>query len=109
MEHGSTALLSEPLLEEERPPSPTLILGESVDISSVAELRRRFLAMLEDSESAVVDCRQVERIDTAGAQLLLGFQRHSEQTGKQVAWVGNLQPVSKAAASLGLERELRQS
>jgi anti-anti-sigma regulatory factor len=56
-----------------------------------------------------LDASQVEKVDAAGIQALLGGRRVLEQSGKQLSWTG-ISPQLKAAAQLlGLAEALELS
>lgn len=55
----------------------------------------------------MVDGSAVERVDTAGLQLLLAFVNDHEQKGRRVAWTDSSAELRRAAARLGLAESLR--
>jgi ABC-type transporter Mla MlaB component len=75
-------------------------------VESVA-LKDGLLALLESPAPVTLEINAVQRIDTAGMQLLTAFVRERESQGRQVRWRGSAPALSAAAALLGLAAVLR--
>jgi len=68
-----------------------------------AEAFKLVLAAAEDSSGDfVIDGSAVERIDTAGLQLLLGFAARLKLTERRLVWQGVSPALRQGAAQLGL-------
>ena len=63
-----------------------------------AELARR----LDEPERVIVDVSALQRIDTAGLQLLAAFVRDRRTAGRAVEWRGRAAALDTAAGLLGL-------
>jgi phospholipid transport system transporter-binding protein len=63
-----------------------------------AELARR----LDESGPVTMDVTALQRIDTAGLQLLAAFVRDRRTAGRSVAWRGRAAALEAAASLLGL-------
>ncbi|MCX4025271.1 STAS domain-containing protein [Endozoicomonas sp. SM1973] len=55
--------------------SGTITLGESVDIRQIEQLHNELNEDIEQNDSLIVDCSQVQSIDTAGLQLIIACQQ----------------------------------
>jgi phospholipid transport system transporter-binding protein len=58
------------------------------------------------SGEVLVDGSAVERVDTAGLQLLLAFVQHQATQGRKVSWTSASDALDRAAARLGLAASL---
>ena len=67
-----------------------------------SDLARR----LDEREAVVVDVSALQRIDTAGLQLLAAFVRDRRVAGRTVQWRGRAAALDTAAALLGLSAML---
>jgi ABC-type transporter Mla MlaB component len=64
-----------------------------------AELERR----VDESDTVTVDVTALQRIDTAGLQLLAAFVRDRRTAGRSIAWRGRAAALEAAASLLGLD------
>ncbi len=71
-------------------------------ISAVEQLRALLLQRIEEPEALRLDATAVERIDTAGLQLLIAFLRDRKARQAKVIWVGCSDPLLRAAQTLGV-------
>ncbi|MFN7952422.1 MAG: STAS domain-containing protein [bacterium] len=77
-----------------------------VDLDCASSLREQLLAALAGGDSVTLDCAAVERIDTAGAQVLLAFLADMGAKGSSVRW-SEVGPAARASvARLGLTARL---
>jgi len=65
-------------------PECSAVLGASFTIYEAAEAKALLLAALVKSEILEVDLSRVDRIDTAGVQLLILLKREAVAAGKQM-------------------------
>ena len=80
-------------------------LGPALSINEVVELK----AMFDDvpgEDVIVIGLSAVEKVDTAGIQLLLAFQQQAENFGQQVEWKAPSEVLKRAAENLGLADRL---
>jgi anti-anti-sigma factor len=68
----------------EREGKRAIVLEGAIDIFFAADLRQAALALLEDGEDLAVDCKKLDRLDTATLQVLLALKRELEQRGKKL-------------------------
>lgn len=83
----------------------TLVLT-SPTIRTVTEFQAELAERLDDSGAVQIDGAAVERIDTAGLQLLAAFVRELGGESRAVEWVGCSVGLRRAATALGLETAL---
>ncbi len=73
-----------------------------VDLASASSLREQLLAALAAGGPVTLRCADVERIDTAGAQVLLAFLADLAAKGSKPEW-RDVGPAARASvARLGL-------
>ena len=63
--------------------------------------------LLDDSGVVTLDVSAVQRIDTAGLQVITTFVRERESHGRQVEWRGTAPALAAAAKLLGLSAFLK--
>jgi anti-anti-sigma regulatory factor len=72
-----------------------------------AEAFKVALTAAEDSSGDfIVDATAVERIDTAGLQLLLGFTARLKLMERRLVWEGVSPVLRQGAAQLGIDQAL---
>jgi anti-anti-sigma regulatory factor len=59
-----------------------------------------------DGDPVVVDGSAVERIDTAGLQLLVAFARRQKEAGRRLHWEAASPALLSGSARLGLNEAL---
>jgi ABC-type transporter Mla MlaB component len=80
----------------------SLILAPDCTVAEADALKSELAARLQASEPVTVDVSAVQRIDTAGLQLLAAFVRDRRTAGRVVAWRGRAPVLDAAAGLLGL-------
>ena len=86
-------------------PSSVVVLT-SPTIRTITALQSELAERLDDSGSVQIDATAVDRVDTAGLQLLAAFVRDLRAEMRTVEWVGCSDALRKTAAALGLEAAL---
>lgn len=92
----------------ERPAAPAdkgprrVVLGNSCTIEDVAQLRTDLIEHLETNRPVIIDATRLERIDTAGAQLLAAFAIDCLERGTAFAWKPRPAVLEEAIRLLGL-------
>lgn len=81
-------------------------IGKNVEISTVASLHERMLKAIDKSNSIDLKAEAVERIDSAGLQLILSFRRELQQSGGDLTWKHPSDKLRDAANLLGMSEEL---
>ena len=79
---------SAPSAVDPAPAGHPVTLGERLTIESAAELRERLQAVLGDGASLRIDAHAVERVDTAGLQVLASLQKTLQARGGGLQWEG---------------------
>jgi anti-anti-sigma factor len=77
-------------------------LTGALDINTVEEVRKVFLAHLEQSPSIVVDLSSIESCDAAGAQLLFALEKSAECAGKPFTVLSVSEAFERDCANLGI-------
>lgn len=71
-------------------------------VADASSLKSDLAKLLDQSGIVTLDISAVQRIDTAGLQVIAVFIRERESQGRKVQWRGHAPAVSNAAALLGL-------
>lgn len=83
--------------------APAVTLGANCCVKDAVALKSSLCAVVETSDSVVLDAAAVERVDTATMQLLCAFVRERAAHGRGVVWHGVPSALSDAARLLGLQ------
>jgi phospholipid transport system transporter-binding protein len=86
--------------------SSALVLT-SPTIRTINSLQTELAERLDESDAVQIDAAAVDRVDTAGLQLLAAFVRDLREQARPVEWVGCSDSMRKAALALGLHEALR--
>ena len=84
-----------------------LALSADCTVAESAALKSDLLQNLALPTPVTLDIGSVQRIDTAGIQLIAAFVREREALGLQVHWSGSAPAFSSAARLLGVASVLR--
>lgn len=84
------------------PPPPAHALGTELTIRNAAEVRARLAPLVEAGGPVVLDAGGLERVDTAGLQLLCAFVQSLAAAGHGVSWKAASPALANAATALGL-------
>ena len=79
-----------------------LKLEASCTLRDSIDMQFQLLAVDFGDSDVVVDGSAVERIDTAGLQLLLSFVKHQAGRGKPVQWTGASPELVRGSQLLGI-------
>lgn len=82
-------------------------LPSVMDISAVAELKRRLSEFLTATEPVVIDAAEVERVDGSSLQLLLAFQQQANVLGLDLTWQSASEELKASAQLMGLTESLK--
>ncbi len=77
-------------------------LDADVAISGAAELKGRLLRLLETPGAVSIDASNVQRIDTAGLQLLCAFRKSLNEAGRALEWTAPSPAFTDGADRVGL-------
>jgi ABC-type transporter Mla MlaB component len=76
-------------------------------VADASSLKAGLAKLLDDTDTVTLDISAVQRIDTAGLQLIATFVREREAGGRQVRWQGTAPVLATAAQLLGLDSLLK--
>ena len=82
--------------------SGVLILSADCTVAASAALKADLLEALPHRRPVTLDIASVQRIDTAGIQLVTAFVRERESLGLHVEWRGTAPAFTSAARLLGV-------
>lgn len=72
-------------------------------VSEAAALKSRLARLISERRPVALDIGRVERVDTAGMQLIAAFVRDRRRQGLAIEWHGRSATLSAAARLLGLD------
>jgi anti-anti-sigma regulatory factor len=78
-------------------------LAAECTIADASQLKSGLEKLLNDTEVVILDISAVQRIDTAGIQVITAFIRERESQGRQCQWQGQAPAVTAAIKLLGLD------
>lgn len=85
-----------------QPVSTTLTLAAECLVSRAATLKEELGALVEEPQTVTLDVSSLQRIDTAGLQVITAFVRERATHGRAIAWHGTAPVLVTAAQLLGL-------
>lgn len=83
-------------------PAGVFVLSADCTVAASGALKAGLLEMLREPQPVTLDIASVQRIDTAGIQLIAAFVRERESLGLQVGWRGAASAFTSAARLLGV-------
>jgi anti-anti-sigma regulatory factor len=83
-----------------------LILEPGCTLGDALEMQFNLLTADCSRPEVVIDGSQVERIDTAGLQLLVGFAKEQKNAGRALRWRGTSAALLRCSRTLGLHEVL---
>jgi ABC-type transporter Mla MlaB component len=87
---------------EHKTGSGSFSIAAECTVADASSLKASLAKLLDDSGVVTLDVSAVQRIDTAGLQVIATFIRERESQGRQVQWHGHAPALSNAARLLGL-------
>jgi anti-anti-sigma factor len=84
-----------------------LDLGKVLTIAQVADWRQKLVGVFDLREPIVVNGGDIEKIDSAGLQLLVALMKEAEATGAKIEWKAASDLLKQNATQLGLNGVLR--
>jgi ABC-type transporter Mla MlaB component len=79
-----------------------LTLAAECMVSEATSLKERLAALLDEPQPVTLDVAALQRIDTAGLQVITAFVRERGASGRAVEWQGTAPVLTTAAQLLGL-------
>lgn len=86
--------------------STSFSCGDALDISHAAALHSRLERALQKANIIELKADSVEKIDTAGLQLILSIKKELENSGGSIVWKKPSEKLLSAAKLLGLYQQL---
>ncbi len=94
---------------EQEPGSSAFAVAAECTVADASSLKAGLAKLLDESGVVTLDVSAVQRIDTAGLQVITTFVRERESQGRQVEWRGSAPALTAAAKLLGLSSFLKLS
>lgn len=99
--------MSENLVSAARKGGKTLItLGSTLDVRYATDFKKRMSNCLRRKPPFELDGGQVDRVDTAGLQVLLAFFQEAQNRGIEITWSESSDSLKAAARWAGLQDKL---
>ena len=100
--HSRSAKRGAPGRRTRGPRDKSLLLAGECTVAGAETLKGELARRLGESSPVTLDVSALQRIDTAGLQLLAAFVRDRRTAGRAVAWRGRAPALEAAAGLLGL-------
>jgi phospholipid transport system transporter-binding protein len=84
----------------------SLTLAAECTVAQADSLKAGLIRLLGDPRAVILDVSALQRIDTAGLQLLAAFVRDRRTAGHRIEWRGRAPALESAAGFLGLRSML---
>lgn len=91
---------------DEGGPAPVLRMRGELDVAGAPELRSVLYPVLEDGRSVVVDCSELQFLDSTGLGVLIGGHKRAREHGQELRLRGATGSVAKVLAITGLDEIL---
>jgi ABC-type transporter Mla MlaB component len=88
-------------------PATTLALAAECLVADASTLKANLAALLEEPQPVTLDITALQRIDTAGLQVITAFVRERAKHAREVDWQGSAPVLATAARLLGLTSFLK--
>jgi len=98
----STARASVPAQPVEPPSTTEFALEAECLVAGTSTLKQGLASLLDEPQPITLDITALQRIDTAGLQLLAAFVRERASHDRTVQWRGTAPALTSAAQLLGL-------
>lgn len=85
----------------------TVNCGEALTISNVADLHAKLTSALESSSTIELDVHEVEKVDTAGLQLLVALYSELDKSDGDLTWKAPSEAFKEAVAVTGMTPYLK--
>jgi|SRR6185437_4306602 len=96
------AARSTPVAGAEKAASGSFAVAAECTVADAGSLKTGLAKLLDHSGIVTLDIGAVQRIDTAGLQVIATFLRERESHGREVQWRGSAPALLNAAKLLGL-------
>ena len=105
--HGRAAGNASSARAERKSGRAAFAVAAECTVAHAGSLKMGLARLLDYSSVVTLDISAVQRIDTAGLQVIATFIRERESHGRKVQWRGAAPAVSTAAKLLGLSAVLK--
>jgi ABC-type transporter Mla MlaB component len=92
---------------QKEPAASTLALTAECTVSDAPSLKERLAGLVGEPQAVTLDISALQRIDTAGMQVITAFVRERTGHGRPVEWQGTAPVLATAARLLGLTSLLK--
>jgi ABC-type transporter Mla MlaB component len=89
-------------MEPAKEPETALALAAECTVADAASLKERLAGLLDQPLAVTLDVSALQRIDTAGLQVIAAFVRQRAEHDRKVMWQGSAPALTGAAKLLGL-------
>jgi ABC-type transporter Mla MlaB component len=96
-----------PVAAASQPASTTFALTGECMVAEATALKKSLAALLDEPRPVTLDVAALQRIDTAGLQVITAFVRERAGAGRTVEWQGTAPVLATAAQLLGLTSLLK--
>lgn len=76
---------------------------ENMGIAMMDQLKDSFQTAIDAATDVRIDASEINKIDTAGCQLLLAFKQAVESNGKSFTWANVSEPLHRISKIIGLD------
>jgi anti-anti-sigma factor len=76
--------------------------GEALTIANAANLHEQLQKALAKNSTIELEASTVEKVDTAGLQVIVALSRELEKSGGNIVWKNPSEKVVHAVSTLGL-------
>ena len=80
--------------------------GSSLTVATAAEMHHKLEAALKDSSNLHLNAQAVEKVDTAGLQLIVALYKEIDKLGGKVVWQEPSAVLRQASQTLGLTEQV---
>lgn len=85
----------------------TVSCGTDLNIQNAQGLKERLIKALSKAPTCTLNGSKVERVDSAGMQLLIAFFKEAEQSNVTIKWQAPSESLIKAGRLLGVIEPLK--
>ena len=83
--------------------SDSIVIGSELTIKNVADFKQQIDDSLIQQDEIRLDAAELQKIDTAGLQLLFSLQKSLQKSGHQIEWTNQSDVIVSAAKIVGME------
>jgi phospholipid transport system transporter-binding protein len=99
---GRTSRSTPPAGAEHKTGGGSFAVAAECTVADASALKAGLAKLVDESDAVTLDVGAIQRIDTAGLQVIATFIRERESQGRQVRWHGYAPALASAVKLLGL-------